>query len=378
MHREFLARLGFGQSPRIAGIRVGTVSRAERDRFSGLLDQLGLADWAQTRPLDSGAIAAALTPQAAEALMPGYDTLELAARLGTSGAAALQSEIVAALLGSPVRFDYPSLAEFEAAVRVRVHTVEAAARTQLAFATGAAERPWDCWHYDSERGFTIHPGTSLIEALRKATQPASGAQKYAFSCYRATEYVMLLAIAQELSANHPDLYARLQAQWERRAIVSGQFHEVFLTEVGSLAAPLPAGYYIPGDRLWFRNPDEPSADIEGYEGSWVFYLGGGLFSNFWRADRPYTLTRKCLEIYHWRNGALPSGPDGGLRIDEDRVEACVQASLSDPAEARRILERMLRLRDGRGIYAEGGTIDASRECARPVCPGSADIRLPDL
>ena len=63
-------------------------------------------------------------------------------------------------------------------------------------------------------------------------------------------------------------------------------------------------------------------------------------------------------------------------MDENQVDRCVQESLAHPQEIRRILERMLRLRDGRGIYAEGGCIDASRECARPVCPHTADIRLP--
>lgn len=32
------------------------------------------------------------------------------------------------------------------------------------------------------------------------------------------------------------------------------------------------------------------------------YLGSGLFNNFWKREAPYTLTDKCLEIYHWRHG----------------------------------------------------------------------------
>ncbi|MEG0822138.1 MAG: hypothetical protein RR412_10540, partial [Burkholderiaceae bacterium] len=374
MHREFLTHLACDQSPKIAGIRLERTTPAEGDRFLALLEQLGLLQWTQVHRLAGGALEAALTPPAANALMPRFETIALAERL--SGTPSLPREILAALLGSPVRYDYPSLAEFEAALRVRAHIVDAASKTQLAFATGAAERPWDYWAYDNERGFTVRPGKSLIDALRKATQPENPEQKFAFSCYRATEYILLLAIAQELSEHNPALYARLQKQWETEAIMSGQFHEVFLNEVGSLQAPLPAGYYIPGDRLWFRNPDERSADIAGYEGSWVFYLGGGLFSNFWHANQPYTLTRKCLEIYHWRHGVEPAGSDGELGMDEDRVEACVQESLAHPAETRRILERMIRLRDGRGIYADGGCIDATRECARPVCPETADIRLP--
>lgn len=376
MHREFLERIGFGQTAHIAGIRLRTTTPAARKAFAVRLEQLGLSACTKVRVHAGGALDAALTPESAQTLMPWFESLDLSERLKTVSAPTPTCEIVTALLGSPLRFEYPGIDEFDAAIRVRTHIIEAASRTQLAFDTEAAERPWDFWSYDETRGFTVRPGKSLIAALRKATQPEDNEHKYAFSCYRASEYVLLLGIAQELAENNTALYDRLQKQWEKEAIVSGRFHDVFLHEFGSLDAPLPAGYYIPGDRLWFRNPDERSADIAGYEGSWVFYLGSGLFSNFWRAGQPYTLTRKCLEIYHWRHGAQSTETPDELIMDESRVDRCVEESLTHPQEARRILERMLRLRDGRGIYADGGCIDASRECARHVCRKTADIRLP--
>src|SRR5690606_9265125 len=135
------------------------------------------------------------------------------------------------------------------------------------------------------------------------TQPQASGKLYAFSCYRATEYVTLLRLAEELRDAHPALYARLQRPRETRAGMPRQFHEVPLRVDGSLEQPLPPRYYVPGDRLWFRNPDAHSSNVEGYEGSWLFYLGGGLFNNFWKRDQPYTLTAKCVEIYHWRDGA---------------------------------------------------------------------------
>ncbi len=376
MHREFLERLGFGQTDCIAGIRLHATTEKSRQALAARLEQLGLASCTTIYRHPSGALDATLTPEAAHCLMPRFESLNLSERLPTLSARTLTGEIVAALLGSPLRFEYPSMDEFEAAIRVRTRIVEAANRTQLAFDTEVAERPWDYWAYDPERGFTVRPGKSLIEALRQATQPDLTGQTYAFSCYRATEYVVLLGIAQVLAENNPALYERLQKQWETEAIMSGRFHDVFLHEFGSLDAPLPAGYYIPGDRLWFRNPDARSADVAGYEGSWVVYLGGGLFSNFWRADQPYTLARKCIEIYHWRHGTRLADTPGMLMMDENKVDQCVQESLAHPKEARRILERMLRLRDGRGVYADGGCIDASRECARPLCPRTEDIRLP--
>jgi hypothetical protein len=47
-------------------------------------------------------------------------------------------------------------------------------------------------------------------------------------------------------------------------------------------------------------------------------------------------------------------------------------------EREQILQRMLRYRDGRGIYAEGGCIDATREHLRWVCPETAQVQLPHL
>lgn len=187
----------------------------------------------------------------------------------------------------------------------------------------------------------------------------------------------MLAIAQELERVNPQLLIKLQAQWEDRAIMSGEFHEVFLQEYGSMNSPLPIEYYVPGDRVWFRNPDERSSDVCGYEGSWVFYLGGGLFSNFWKRNSPYTFAEKCVEIYHWRHG-LYVDREGELRMDESKVEACVRDSLAHSGQLEMILKRMVRLRDPKGVYAAGGCIDTSREFPRYVCPGSANIVLPNL
>jgi hypothetical protein len=172
------------------------------------------------------------------------------------------------------------------------------------------------------------------------------------------------------------LYQQLEALWGQRPIRSGEFHEVFLREQGSMDAPLPARYYVPGDRTWFRNPDGVSAEASGFEGSWVMYLGGGLFTNFWKRDQPYTLEQKCLEIYHWRNG-LYFDAEGEERIDEARVDVLVQKSLQDPAEVARIAALMERYREARGIYTDaGGCIDTTREFARWVRPGTADLVLP--
>ncbi|MEO8837187.1 MAG: hypothetical protein ABI351_00565, partial [Herbaspirillum sp.] len=132
-----------------------------------------------------------------------------------------------------------------------------------------------------------------------------------------------------------------------------------------------------GDRTWFRNPDDHSSDVAGYEGSWVIYLGAGLFANFWKRDQPYTLQYKCLEIFHWRN-AVYQDRSGELQIDETIVDSLVQASLNNPAEVQQILQKMLRLREPPGVYVDGGCIDASCEYPRRVCPGTSDLNLPKV
>jgi hypothetical protein len=328
---------------------------------------------------DGRAIRFRLRSSVQQELAPACDTLHLGEKLNFNTPASradLEKEILLALLLGPVTFEYPSYAELAASVRIRQNIVEAARRTALSFHVSKIERPADYWTYSEDNGFTVLPGKPLIEALRMATQPELSGQQYSFSCYRATEYVILLGIAQELAVSNPALLQQLQHQWESRAIMSGKFHDVFLREYGSMENPLPPRYYVPGDRLWFRNPDERSSDVTGYEGSWVMYLGGGLFSNFWKCDKPYSMAEKCVEIYHWRDGVYQEA-EGRLMMDEKVVEERVHATLGSPLETERILDRMIRLRDPSGVYADGGCIDTTREYPRWVCPGTSDIILPD-
>lgn len=321
-------------------------------------------------------------PDALARWAPAHDTLGLTGRWARAAGAAevgadalaLRREILAAwLLGpSPVRHGSP--AELHSALRTRIHTVRAARRTLLAFDTRAIARPEDCWRYDEDHGFVVRPGVSLIEALRRATQPAG--ELYAFSCYRATEYVLLLGLACELAHSQPALYQALERLWQRRAVASGEFHDVFLVELGSPAEPVPMRWYVPGDRVWFRNPDEASADVSGYEGSWVIYLGGGLFSNFWQRDAPFDFDGKCIEVYHWRH-AVRRDAVGEPTIDEAVVTERVRQTRADRAATRQVLERMQRYRDARGIYAEGGCIDSTREHLRSAVGGRHGLVLPD-
>lgn len=356
-----------------------TDTATARKSFIDQADKLGIDELLEaTTECDGHGVRFRLREELRNQWMHDSDTLQLCERFQLDSLTSdtdLEREILLAMLLCPVTLEYPSYPELVSSIRVRQNIVKASRRTALSFHTSKIERPTDYWTYTKETGFTVLPGKPLIEALRQATQPKVSEEQYSFSCYRATEYVTLLGIAQELATSNPALLQQLQRQWEKRAIMSRQFHDVFTREYGSMNEPLPPKYYIPGDRLWFRNPDERSAEVMGYEGSWVFYLGGGLFSNFWKCDQPYTLTSKCIEIFHWRDG-VGQDADGSLRMDEAIVEEYVRATMNDPAEVERILGRMMRLRDPQGVCANGGCIDASREYPRWVCLGTSDLVLP--
>ena len=300
---------------------------------------------------------------------PGFDTLALRQRLLKSMARqdeeALMREIWVAMLSAPVRMDFADLDELDSHLRIRCNIVRAAEKTALAFKTHAAERPADFWHDEPDEGFLLKPEVCLVDALIAATQPERTGRLYDFSCYRATEYVILLGLAQEARSTAPDLYARLEAKARQKCIKSGLFHEVFLIEYGSTDAPIPMHYYVPGDRVWFKNPDEHSSNAPGYEGSWVIYLGGGRFSNFWKRDAPYSMEAKAMEVYHWRHGVFID-PDAGMQMNELTVEAEVARTRSDPIKRQKILKLMNRYRDPMGIYSDGGCIDASREFPRQL------------
>lgn len=369
------------------GIQLTTTQAAQAERIAGELSAL-LEKWhlehavqTLTEPTPNGQVSlvCCLRPEFRASWMPGHDTLALHEKLACATDMdahwALEREIWVALLGSPHCFGFTSLASLTSHVRVRRNMALAARKTALAFKTEAAERPEADWHYEEEPGFILKPGRPLINALIAATQPEATGKLYDFSCYRATEYVILLGIAQEARENHPTLLNDLQHLNEHHAIRSGQFHDVFLVEYGSMDKPLPARFYVPGDRLWFRNPDERSSDVTGYEGSWVMYMGAGLFSNFWKRDEPFTLESKALEIFHWRDGVYTNA-QGELQMDESVVEQHVAQTQANPQARAQVLERMVRMRDPKGVYAEGGCIDTTREYPRSVSRDHCELVLP--
>jgi hypothetical protein len=361
-----------------AGVIISEGSTEAKQSFMAKLEGLALDQSVDSKFRADGSVHFSLRSEFAGSWTPHSDTTQLSRYLDLDinrNPDDFQSEILLAMLTAPQPLEFSSVSALLSNIQVRQNIVAAACRTQLAFHTSIANRPEDCWTYDADIGFKVLPDQPLILALQKATQPGNFGTQYAFSCYRATEYVILLAIAQEADRINSRLHGELQTLWQTKPFKSAKFHDVFLHEYGSMISPLPSKYYIPGDRVWFRNPDEKSSDVSGYEGSWVFYLGGGMFSNFWKRDCPYTLTTKCIEIYHWRD-AVFIDDDGEPRIDESVVEAHMKETMQCPDEIARIMTKMNRMRGPRGVYAEDGCIDVSREFPKSVCPGIGQIVLP--
>ncbi|MBS0201816.1 MAG: hypothetical protein JSS49_02880 [Planctomycetes bacterium] len=320
-----------------------------------------------------------LSEETATRLAPDGDTSTLCRVLELDSASSnldLELEILLAMLMSPVQFDFPSHHELTSAIRIRSAIVQAARRTTLAFATTEAERPADYWYYDEDRGFLLQPAKPLIAALERATNPGDSNTLYTFSCRRATEYLVLLGLAQEARVSNPQLFEQLHRQAETRALKGGEFERTFVRTIGSTSQAFPVRFFVPGDRTWFRNIDPVSADVTGYEGSWTIYLGNGQFADFWRPGRVFTLESKLACIYHWRNSTYYDS-HGDLQIDEAKVEALTESACQTPGAIEPILIETLRLQSPLGTTG-GGCIESHREHPCLVHPKTTDVVLPDV
>ena len=296
-------------------------------------------------------------------LCPDFDTGTIAATLRAHQSdqdRTMMGEIILAMALSPTLMLFKSGQELKSNLRMRCTVVQLASRTELNFDTDSITRPQAYWIYTKENGFLLRQGVSLAEGLERALCPDVSGYTYAFSCQRASEYLMLYAVVRELLKVDKLALHATEEQWRKRALTGDDFLFRFLEERGTRENPMPMRYYIPGDRIWFKNPDDRSSDIIGFEGSWVVYLGEGRFCNLWDRHRPYTLEEKCLEIYYWSQ-CVEVSPAGIPWMNETEVKERVQLALNDPSIKSPILQKMMVYRDPAGVYADGGCIDLSRD-----------------
>jgi hypothetical protein len=311
------------------------------------------------------------------ALCPDFDTSTITAILRVcqpSQDLTMMSEIILAMALSPTLMLFKSGQELKSNLRMRCTVVKVASRTELNFDTDSITRPQAYWIYTKENGFLLRQGVSLAEGLERALCPDVSGYTYAFSCQRASEYLMLYAVVCELLKVNKLALRATEEQWRKRALTGDDFLFRFLEERGTRDDPMPMRHYIPGDRIWFKNPDDRSSDIIGFEGSWVIYLGGGRFCNLWDRHRPYTLEEKCLEIYYWSQ-CVELSPAGIPWINEAVVKERVQLALDDPAIKNPILQKMMVYRDPAGVYADGGCIDLSRDSFSSVHHGATSASV---
>jgi len=203
-------------------------------------------------------------------------------------------------------------------------------------------------------------------------QPGDSDRAYAFSCKRAGEYLVLLGLAQEAETVNPGLYRRLLRQSRTCALRGDDYDNAYLQKIGTPDDPLPPRFFIPGDRVWFRNPDVFSSDITGFEGSFTVYIGGGRFPNFWKRNRIETLASKCLTIYFWRE-AIYQNAEGEWQVDEPHADRLVEQALRDPERVEEIVDELMQWQEPNW---QGGAMEPSRDCARFIRPGTEDFDLP--
>lgn len=338
--------------------------KAHVDALWNLLNRCGLSHLVDWHTCESGnAQHLSIRPEWKARHLPDHDTSRIQAcpeYRQCKPALRPYAEILICMMANPHTQTFASIDALNLHLDMRLEIAEAAGKTEMTFDTEAIHRPEQYWTYREDTGFVLKPGVDLVEALTYTTQPEWSGTHYAFSCYRATEYVILLGIAKVLQKKRPHQYIQLMEQWRIQPWQSAQFHDKFLQETGSLEAPYPMRFYTPGDRVWFKNPDLASSDVAGYEGSWVIYTGQGKFTNFWDRRKPFNLLSKCVEVFHWRDAIVNNGTLDAL-IDESVVAREVTLTLSTPKRLSDINQRMMKYRDPAGVYEFGGCIDASRE-----------------
>lgn len=301
-------------------------------------------------------------------ITPFHNTLNLAS-IGCT----IEHEIVLAMTRCPVTYFFPSHEELFSSLRIRRNASIAARKTQITFETEAALRPKEYWTYIENNGFILNANKSLIEALTKTIHPTDD-QLFSFSCWRACEHVMLLALTQELELTNPELLHNLEILWQKKALLNTDFDLAFMQEHGSFKNPLPIHFFVPGDRVWFCNPHEYSTNVTGFEGSFVIYLGGGRFSNFWNFNDPTLYEQKCLEMFHWRHGVEISS-EGEFWMNEPYVAERVKKSSLDLETRQNIIAQMMKQYDEESYYKNGGFVPPSRENIRLVCQTTSNILI---
>ena len=301
-------------------------------------------------------------------LMPDYNTLDIIKNINNIDFKYDNNnlhtiEILLSLFGSPVHFIYDSLNDLLSEISIRKNICYYASKTYVSINTSDNIKRPEKYFKNTESDVILLNDKSLIDGIIYSLLPSISGNIYDFSCYRVCEYILLLSILLELKKQNKDyLIQNIESIWRKETIKSKKFHEIFLTEFGSNIFALPKLFYIPGDKIWFKNPDDKSSDIEGFEGKWTIYLGNGLFGDFWKTcgniNNQFTFEDILIEIYNWRF-CVKYDKNNELYIDEKEVNYRNKLCKEYKEEKNRIISLMNNYRNK--YFFIDGCIDKTRE-----------------
>ena len=300
----------------------------------------------------------------AKLLMPDYNTLDLRKKMKVYNITNnitkddddynLTVEILLCLLNAPVLFTFDSFDDFIDMIDSRKIIVKYGYLAHVKFDTGKDIKVNVDYFQYNDKDVILLENKSLLEGIKKSIIPKD--KLYNYSCQRITEFLLLLGLL-EVNRNKP-IYQQIESIWRRKAIKSELFQDTFLYEYGTKENPIPMKYYIPGDRIWLKNPDDKSSDIVGYEGTWVVYLNDGLFCDFWKdggdVSHQHTLEDIIITIYNWRHSIIESSIDESS-IDDKFVQQLNKNINNNPNTKNNIIKSMSK------YYADGGCMDKTRD-----------------
>jgi len=357
-----------------SGISITIKSNNEKEEVVGWLNKLNIIDLVEVTSVyitnNQYQYNIHLKKNIFDILMPNYNTLSITKNINNinfefNNNEILTIEILLCLLGSPVHFIYDSLNDLLSEISMRQNICYYASKTYVSINTRhdiTIERP-NKYFRNTDNDIVLLDDKSLTDGIIYSLLPSVSGNIYEFSCYRVCEYVVLLSILLELKKQNKEyVIQKIESTWRKQQIKSKKFHDVFLTEFGSNIFPLPKLFYIPGDKLWFKNPDDKSSDVVGFEGKWTIYLGNGLFGDFWKTcgdiNNQFTFEDILIEMYNWRF-CVKYNKNNELYIDEEEVYYRNRLCKNDKNEKNKIVNLMNNYRNK--YFFIGGSIDKTRE-----------------
>ncbi len=302
-------------------------------------------------------------------LMPNYNSFRIIKNMNklnfTINEDVLNIEILLSLLGSPFHFVYDSLDDVLSEISIRRNICYYASKTHVSINTNddiSIKRPHE-YFKNKDNDIILLNNKSLIDGIIYSLLPSVSNNIYDFSCYRVCEYIVLVSILLELKKQNKDyIITKIEDIYRKKPIKSKSFHDIFMTEYGSNTFPLPKLFYIPGERIWFKNVDDKSSDIVGFEGKWTIYLGNGFFGDFWKTsgdiNNQFTFEDVLIEIYNWRF-CVKYNENKELYMDENEVNYRNKLCKENQEEKKRIIGLMNNYYGN--YFFESGCVDKTRE-----------------